>query len=120
MSLKTIVRNVSRVFVFSVALTALFAGIGSRTTSAQDTLERKVKSKVSPSYPEIARKMNLSGVVKLEVTVLPNGMVKDTKVIGGNPILVNAAIDAVKKWRFEPANDESTGVVEFKFDPTSN
>jgi outer membrane biosynthesis protein TonB len=46
--------------------------------------------------------------------------VKDTKVIGGNPILVNAAVDAVKRWRFEPASDESTGVVEFKFDPSAN
>jgi protein TonB len=71
------------------------------------------------SYPEIARKLNLSGVVKLEITVAPNGNVKDTKVIGGNPILVNAAVDAVKKWKYEPATEESVGIVEFKFDPTS-
>lgn len=121
MSLRTIFRNVSKVLVYSVALTLLFATIGTQTTSAQhDLLDRKIKNKVSPNYPEIARKMNLAGVVKLEVTVAPNGTVKDTKVIGGNPILVNAAADAVKKWRFEPANDESVGVVEFKFDPTTN
>ena len=64
--------------------------------------------------------MNLAGIVKLEVTVAANGTVKDTKVIGGNTILVNAAADAVKKWRFEPANEESVGVVEFKFDSTAN
>jgi outer membrane biosynthesis protein TonB len=40
---------------------------------------------------------------------------KDAKVVGGNPILVNAAMDALKKWRFEPANGESSGTVEFKF-----
>jgi TonB family protein len=120
-SLQTIFRNVSKVLVYSVALTLLFATVGTQTTSAQqDLLDRKIKSKVTPNYPEIARKMNLAGVVKLEVTVAPNGAVKDTKVIGGNPILVNAAADAVKKWRFEPANDESVGVVEFKFDPTTN
>jgi TonB family protein len=120
-SLRTIFRNVSKVLVYSVALTLLFATIGTQTTSAQhDLLDRKIKNKVSPNYPEIARKMNLAGVVKLEVTVAPNGTVKDTKVIGGNPILVNAAADAVKKWRFEPANDDSVGVVEFKFDPTTN
>jgi len=45
--------------------------------------------------------------------------VKETKVIGGNPILVNAAVDAVKKWRFETASDDSVGVVEFKFDPSN-
>ena len=64
--------------------------------------------------------MNLAGIVKLEVTVTPSGNVKDTKVIGGNPILVNAAADAVKKWRFEPADKEDVGVVEFKFDPSTN
>jgi outer membrane biosynthesis protein TonB len=45
--------------------------------------------------------------------------VKSTKVVGGHPLLVNAAVDAVKKWRFEPAADETTGVVEFKFDPSA-
>ena len=120
MSLRTIFRSVSKVFVFSIALSVLFTGFATQTTSAQDALDRKVKNKVTPAYPEIARKMNLAGIVKLEVTVAPNGTVKDTKVIGGNPILVNAAADAVKKWRFEPANDESVGVVEFKFDPTAN
>jgi len=118
-SLRTIFLNVTKALVFSAALTLLFSTVGTQTTSAQESLERKVKSRVSPIYPEIARKMNLAGVVKLEVTVTPSGTVKDTKVIGGNPILVNAA-DAVKKWRFEPANDESVGVVEFKFDPTTN
>ncbi|HTM35939.1 MAG TPA: energy transducer TonB [Terriglobales bacterium] len=120
MSLRTIFLNVTKALVFSAALTLLFSTVGTQTTSAQESLERKVKSRVSPIYPEIARKMNLAGVVKLEVTVTPSGTVKDTKVIGGNPILVNAAADAVKKWRFEPANDESVGVVEFKFDPTTN
>ena len=120
MSLRTIFRSVSKALVWSVAFTFLFASFGSQAASAQDALDRKVKSKITPIYPEIARKMNLAGVVKLEVTVSANGTVKDTKVIGGNPILVNAAADAVKKWRFEPANDESVGVVEFKFDPTVN
>lgn len=120
MSLRKITRSVCKSLVLALVFTSLFAGFSVRTAAAQDSLERRVKSKVSPSYPEIARKMNLAGVVKLEVTVAPNGTVKDTKVIGGNPILVNAAIDAVKKWRFEAANDESTQVVEFKFDPSVN
>ena len=120
MSLRTIFRNLSKAFVFSAALTLLFSSVGTQTSRAQDVLNRKVKSRINPIYPEIARKMNLAGIVKLEVTVTPSGTVKDTKVIGGNPILVNAAADAVKKWRFEPANDESVGVVEFKFDPTTN
>ena len=83
----------------------------------QEELSRKVKSKVSPTYPELARRMSISGVVKVQVVVAPNGSVKSTKVVGGHPLLVNAAVDAVKKWRFDAASEETTGVVEFKFDP---
>jgi TonB family protein len=115
-SLQNVVRSVRKVVLLSVVLTVLFASL---TSGAQDALARKVKSKIPPSYPDIARKMNLAGIVKLEVTVAPNGTVKDTKVIGGNPILVNAAVDAVKRWRFEPANEDSVGLVEFKFDPSN-
>ena len=120
MSLQKIVRRVCKYFVLVAALTAVFASFAVSSASAQDALDRKVKSRVSPYYPELARKMNLAGVVKLQVVVAPNGSVKETKVIGGNPILVNAAVDAVKKWKFEAASDESVGVVEFKFDPSSN
>jgi TonB family protein len=119
-SLRTIFHTVTKAFVLAAALTLLLVSFLAPPTSAQDALERKIKSKISPLYPEIARKMNLAGIVKLEVTVAANGTVKETKVIGGNPILVNAAADAVKKWRFEPANDDSVGVVEFKFDPSTN
>lgn len=85
---------------------------------AQAELTRKVRNKVPPTYPELARRINLRGSVKLLVVVLPNGNVKDTKVMGGNPILVNAAIDALKKWKFEPTPDETSGTIEFKFEPT--
>jgi TonB family protein len=85
---------------------------------AQVELSRKVKTRVTPVYPELARRMNLRGTVKFMVVVLPNGNVKDTKVMGGNPILVNAAMDALKKWRFEAGPEESSGTVEFKFEPS--
>lgn len=84
---------------------------------AQEELSRKVKSKVAPTYPDIARRMNISGTVKVMVVVAPNGNIKTTKVVGGHPLLVTAAVDALKKWRFEPASDETTGTVEFKFSP---
>jgi TonB family protein len=85
---------------------------------AQGELTRKAKIKVMPAYPELARRMNLRGTVKVMVTVLPNGNLKDTKVMGGNPILVNAAMEALKKWKFEPAPEESSGTVEFNFEPS--
>ena len=84
---------------------------------AQEEISRKVKSKVQPTYPELARRMNISGLVKLQVVVAPNGTVKNSKVVGGHPLLATAATDAIKKWRFEPAAEETTGLVEFRFNP---
>ncbi|MGA7632495.1 MAG: energy transducer TonB [Terriglobales bacterium] len=83
----------------------------------QNELSRKAKFKVAPAYPDLARRMNITGVVKLEVTVAPNGTVKSAKLIGGHPVLANAALDAIKKWRFETGPDETTGIVDFRFSP---
>ena len=102
-----------------LALMAITAG-GVVRLHGQDgdgEILRRAKSKVAPVYPDLARKMNISGTVKVAVVVEPNGTVKEAKAVGGHPVLVNAALDAVKKWRFEPAATESTGVVEFKFEP---
>jgi TonB family protein len=84
--------------------------------SAQTELTRKVKTKVPPSYPELARRMNIRGTVRVLVVVSPSGSIKEAKAVGGNPILVESAVDALKKWKFEPAPEESTGVVEFRFE----
>ncbi len=116
MSLQTIVRSVRSALLFFLIL-ATVSGSFAPAGFAQSGIDRKVKSRVAPVYPEIARKMGITGNVKLQLVVLANGEVKETKVIGGHPILVNAAVDAVKKWRFETASAESTGTVEFKFDP---
>ena len=103
-----------------LAVLALLAGVGTFGVCAQNNdseIVRRAKSKVQPEYPELARKMNITGTVKVQVVVSPNGTVKDAKVVGGHPVLAGAALDAVKKWRFEPAPGESTGVVDFKFEP---
>jgi TonB family protein len=101
-----------------LAVVAVGAGVaGIQGQEAQNEIVRRAKSKVEPVYPDLARKMNITGVVKVQVVVAPNGSVKEAKVVGGHPLLVNAALDAVKKWRFEPASAESSGVVDFKFEP---
>jgi len=84
---------------------------------AQGELTRKVKTRVSPTYPDLARRLSIRGTVKMIVVVSPNGNLKDARVVGGNPILVNAALDAVRKWKFEPGQDETIGTVEFNFQP---
>lgn len=82
-----------------------------------DEIVRRAKTKVQPVYPDLARKMNIAGTVKIEVVVAPNGSVKDARVVGGHPVLASAALDAAKRWRFEPAPGEATGIIDFKFEP---
>jgi TonB family protein len=103
--------------LLAVMAMAAGAGVGLRAQDAQGEIVRRAKSKVQPVYPDLARKMNITGTVKVEVVIAPNGTVKEAKVVGGHPVLASAALDAIKKWRFEPASMESTGVVDFKFEP---
>jgi TonB family protein len=110
-------RGTTAVLFAALALTTA-APIAVRGQQAQsEELVRRAKSRIHPSYPELARKMNITGTVKVEVVVAPNGTVKEARVVGGHPVLANAALDAAKKWRFEPASVESTGVIDFKFEP---
>jgi len=83
--------------------------------ASTDAARRKVRSRVLPEYPSLARQMNVAGKVKVEATVSADGRVLDTRVVGGSPLLVNAAVEALKKWRFEPAAKDTTELVEFEF-----
>lgn len=83
--------------------------------AAADSAKRKVKMRVMPDYPPIAKQMKVTGRVKIETTIAADGHVSNTRVVGGSPLLVNSALDAVKKWRFEPAAKESTETIEFDF-----
>jgi TonB family protein len=104
-----------------LAVTAMMAGAGVERlpaqTSQQNEITRRAKTKVQPEYPDLARKMNITGSVKIEVVVSANGTVKDARIVGGHPVLATAALEAAKKWRFEPAAGETTGIVDFKFEP---
>jgi TonB family protein len=88
---------------------------GFAQTGSTDESKRKVKTKTAPMYPELAKRMNVSGKVKIEVVITPDGHVKSTRVVGGHPLLVQACQDAVKEWKFVSAPEESTQVVEFEF-----
>ena len=107
--------------VLAVAAACFFLGANAfAQTGSTDEGKRKVKAKTTPAYPELARRMNVTGKVKIEVVVTPDGHVKSTRVVGGHPLLVQACQDAVKEWKFVPAPEESTQVVEFDFHGTGN
>ena len=98
--------------VVLMALTLVPAG----AQSDPPTSDRKVATRVTAVYPELAKKMHIHGAVRVEAIVRPNGTVKSTRVLGGNPVLVDAAQDAVSKWKFEPAQAETTEVVQLVFE----
>jgi len=70
-------------------------------TSKQATELKLTKSTVA-AYPEEALKKNIEGKVTLRITVDANGRVSDAKALSGPPALLQAALDCVKQWEFEP------------------
>jgi TonB family protein len=97
-----------------IAILALFTGCLLFTVSAWAS-NRPIKKKVSAIYPELAKRMHVSGVVKLEVSIEPSGNVGSVKVLSGHPLLGAAATDAVKNWVFEPASEASVEEVAVDF-----
>lgn len=104
----------------AVALMALTVGLIAAVPARAEDEGRHVKSRVAPQYPELAKRMNVTGVVKLRVTIEPNGSVKEAKVVGGHPLLVDPAMEAARKWKYEPGPNETTEIVEFRFDNNNN
>jgi TonB family protein len=97
------------------ALTVFTGAALSAQLRSTDESKRKIKTKVAPTYPELAKRMSVGGKVKIEVVITPDGHVRSTKVVGGHPLLVQACQDAVKEWKFVPAPEETTQIVEFSF-----
>lgn len=100
-----------------VMLVALGLFIPPSSRAADEGETRKIKTKVLPEYPELARRLNLKGVARVQVTVAPEGAVKDVKELGGNPVLLDALVRAVRKWKYEPAGKESLVEVKYDFNP---
>jgi TonB family protein len=83
----------------------------------QDASEssRRILTKVAPTYPAVARRMQIQGNVKVAAVVGANGSVKSVEVKGGHPMLAQAAQQAVLEWKWEPSPKETREVVEIKF-----
>lgn len=113
MKLKVILISIGLALVLGSA--AVMPHKASAQDNAADAGKRKVRVRVTPEYPPLAKQMNVTGKVKIEATVAADGHVVSTKVVGGSPLLVNAALEALKKWHFEPGTKETTEIVEFAF-----
>jgi len=85
------------------------------TLRADDAGGRKLVTRVEPEYPLLAQRMGIHGIVKMKLWVSPDGTVRRVEYISGHPLLADASVSALKKWKYNPDSGETTTVVEVKF-----
>ena len=107
-------------FEFTVGvllMSSLFLGVIGIARTAAQVSDRRVITRVEPDYPDALKKLYIGGVVRVEVHVAANGSVKNVKLLGGNPILGQSTMKAVKSWKYVPAAADETLTVKLEFDP---
>jgi TonB family protein len=98
-----------------LAFLAMFLILSATDSPAQEG--RKVISRTTPVYPEAAKRLAITGTVKVQVVIASDGHIRETKVIGGHPLLVDSVQEALKTWKYEPASSDSAVLLEFHFHP---
>ncbi len=73
-----------------------------RIKISRDVVQRQLLRDVRPVYPELAKQARVQGIVQLNIVISKQGQVMDIKVISGHPLLITAAIEAVKQWEYNP------------------
>lgn len=99
-----------------VSTDASASGVKSLDITDIESAVRKLVTHVDPDYPDVLRKNHIGGTVRLEVTVAPSGNVEKVTALGGNPVLVESATAAVKKWVYAPGRRDKIEV-SVPFDP---
>jgi len=107
----------TRVLLLGVVAIIVFAGAFKSHAQTHERGERRVVTRIEPDYPETLKRLYIGGAVRVETVVAPDGTVESTKLLGGNPILGQSAIKAIKKWKYAPAGGKETLVVKLEFNP---
>lgn len=97
-----------------VAIPVLLLGLLFCVARSGAQENRKLLKRVEPVYPELARRMNMTGTVRVEIDIAADGSISNIKTLGGNPVLAAAVEDAVKQWKYA-AGPVETKKLEFKF-----
>jgi TonB family protein len=115
---RTIMRMRYALLLIPVFLILISLGPSGTAHGQQASAEsaRKIVRQTAPVYPETARKIGLGGTVKVVAVIAADGDVKSVEPVGGSPLLIKAAEDAVAKWKFAPGA-ESRQTVELHFNP---
>ena len=95
----------------ALILAALF--FFSATLFAEEPTCKSKGGEIKVTYPEFARRMKISGTVRFQVQLTSSGSVREVKLLGGNPVLVSAAQDALKQVKFE-GSDSCIVVFQFR------
>jgi TonB family protein len=77
---------------------------------------RTLLTQVDPEYPETLRQLRIGGIVRLKIIISPQGSVEAVALLGGNPILSEAATKAVRHWIYAAGPARSTLIVTIPFD----
>jgi TonB family protein len=113
--MKSTVSTLSLAVFLGLVMGTVTVHVANAQDAAASSGARKIRVKTAPEYPALAKQMNVTGKVKLEITIAADGHVVSARTVGGSPLLVGPAAEAVKKWRYEAAPKESTEIVEFNF-----
>lgn len=106
-----------RIAVAALVVTFLLTLAPCSLLSQEHSDPRKILTRVTPQYPSLANAMHISGIVKADVIVAPNGTVRSVEVKGGHPLLAQSAQNALRQWKWEPASHETRESIELRFTP---
>ena len=73
-----------------------------RVSVSPEVAQDLLTNKVMPTYPNLARQAHVQGMVVLDVDISKEGAIESLRTVSGHPMLIPAAIDAVKQWRYKP------------------
>jgi protein TonB len=104
----------------ALAISAGVALAGDEVHVSQAEAMKAATSKAEPEYPAIAKQLHLEGSVQVEAHITESGAVESVKPLTGNAVLMNAALSAMKRWKFTPFTADGKPVravadVSFKF-----
>jgi|SRR5437588_504936 len=78
--------------------------------------QRRLITRVEPEYPETLKRLSIGGIVRLQVTIAAKGNVENVELLGGNPILGESAMVAVKQWVYATSHSRTVAEVTIPFD----
>ncbi len=105
-----------RLFLRSTAAILMLAFLHAMLLAAEPP-KREPVYYPTPKYPPILRQNRIGGTVNIQILVTPAGTVKSATLIGGNPVLAEYAMEAVRHWKYAPGPNTTVITVEVEFKP---